>query len=455
MTESPAIIGRYHVARLIAHGGMGTLYLARDPSMDRLIAIKLLREGFEDDEMRERFAREARATGRLRHPNIVTVFDVGEHENRPFIAMEYVPGETLEQLIRRRARVTIAEKLAILEDLCAALHHAHGAGIVHRDIKPANVMLEDVSNTLKVLDFGIAHAGESGLTNAGEMVGTLNYMSPEQIAGDNVDHRTDVYAVGVLAYELLAYRKAFPGTIQDGALFRILHSVPEPLDTIVADLDPGIAPIVESAMAREPALRYQDMERLRQDLAEVRSHLVERGGGEFPSVSLDPESETIIGPAEGSPTAQSPTPRNATRAHPLSGSRGSSAIRRGTSASSARARLPSSGVRGAIKEMTDAEAPQAAGAGSPRRRKVLVTLVATAAALILVLSVSYIGIGSWGSRPTLPVQTPVAPPQPAPPAALPTPTTPRPQKDQGDDRRMLDEHLRSIRTTARRQTAAG
>ena len=118
MTETPATVGRYHVTRLIAHGGMGSLYLARDPAIDRLVAIKLLKDGFDDD-VRERFAREARATGRLRHPNIVTVFDVGEHENRPFIAMEYVPGETLAQLIKRRAPVRVVEKLAILEDLCA------------------------------------------------------------------------------------------------------------------------------------------------------------------------------------------------------------------------------------------------------------------------------------------------------------------------------------------------
>ena len=122
MTEPPAIVGRYHVERLIAHGGMGSLYLARDPAIDRLVVIKLLREGFDDAAMRERFAREARAAGRLQHPNIVTVFDVGEHDARPYIAMEYIAGETLAQLIRRRAIGRHLEKLAILEDLCAALH---------------------------------------------------------------------------------------------------------------------------------------------------------------------------------------------------------------------------------------------------------------------------------------------------------------------------------------------
>src|SRR4029077_1321311 len=210
---SPATtIGRYKVVRLIAHGGMGSLYLARDPAIDRPIAIKLLQEGFDDEAARERFAREARATGRLRHPNIVTVFDVGEHDKRPFIAMEYVPGETLEQLIRRRAPLSLPDRLVILEDLCSGLHFAHTEGILHRDIKPANVIL-DVSGTIKVLDFGLARASDSGITRAGDQLGTLNYMSPEQLIGGRRDYHSDFYAVGLLAYELLSYEKAFPGTM--------------------------------------------------------------------------------------------------------------------------------------------------------------------------------------------------------------------------------------------------
>src|ERR1700704_3361156 len=240
-TSSPATtIGRYRVVRLIAHGGMGSLYLARDPAIDRTIAIKLLQEGFDDEAARERFAREARATGRLRHPNIVTVFDVGEHGKRPFIAMEYVPGETLEQLIRRKVPLSIADRLAILEDLCAGLHFAHSEGIVHRDIKPANVIL-DVSGTIKILDFGLARASDSGITRAGDQLGTLNYMSPEQVVGGPLDHRSDVYAVGVLAYELISYEKAFPGTMYDGTMYRILNTKPTPLETVMPGVDPEIA----------------------------------------------------------------------------------------------------------------------------------------------------------------------------------------------------------------------
>ena len=142
--------------------------------------------------------------------------------------MEYVAGETLASVIHRRAPASIVEKLIILEEVCDALRCAHEAGIIHRDIKPANIMLEDATGAVKILDFGIAHAGETGLTNAGEMVGTLNYMAPEQISGAMVDQRTDIYAVGVLAYELLSYQRAFAGTIQEGILIRLLQGAPQP-----------------------------------------------------------------------------------------------------------------------------------------------------------------------------------------------------------------------------------
>ena len=252
---------------------MGSLYLARDPAIDRLVAIKLLREGFEDESLRERFAREVRATGKLHHPNIVTVFDTGEHDNRPFIAMEYIAGETLASVIHRRAPASIVEKLSILEEVCDALGCAHEAGIVHRDIKPANVMIEDATGAVKILDFGIAHAGETGLTNAGEMVGTLNYMAPEQISGAMVDQRTDIYAVGVLAYELLSYQRAFAGTMQEGVLARLLHGAPPAIESVVPGIDPQLSALVTRAMAKQPSDRYADMEQLRQELEAVRTRL--------------------------------------------------------------------------------------------------------------------------------------------------------------------------------------
>ncbi len=244
---------------------MGSLYLARDPVIDRPIVIKFLKDGFDDPAARERFAREARAAGRLHHPNIVTVFDVGEHENRPFIALEYVAGETLAQLVARRAVRRLWEKLGILEDLCAGLHYAHTAAIVHRDIKPSNVM-RDQSGVVKILDFGIARGAGGAITEAGDIVGTLNYMSPEQLAGEEVDHRTDIYSVGVLAYELITDQMAFPGTIQTGVLFKILNSTPLPIESLIPGIDPDIPAVIARATARHPDARYADLETLRQDL---------------------------------------------------------------------------------------------------------------------------------------------------------------------------------------------
>ena len=297
MAEIPTVIGRYQIARALAHGGMGSLYLARDPAIDRLVAIKLLREGFEDESLRERFAREVRATGKLHHPNIVTVFDTGEHDNRPFIAMEYIAGETLASVIQRRAPASIGEKLSILEEVCDALGCAHGAGIVHRDIKPANVMIEDATGTAKILDFGIAHAGETGLTNAGEMVGTLNYMAPEQISGAMVDQRTDIYAVGVLAYELLSYQRAFAGTMQEGLLARLLHGAPPAIESVVPGIDLQLSALVTRAMAKQPSDRHADMEELRQELEAVRTRLREAGVGsvEPVGVAVDANAETVAG----------------------------------------------------------------------------------------------------------------------------------------------------------------
>jgi serine/threonine protein kinase len=226
-------IGRYQILNHIEAGGMGTVFLARDPAIDRLVAIKLLKEGFDNAELRDRFLREARSAGRLRHINIVTIFDVGEHEKQPFIAMEYVEGETMHALIKRSAPLSLGRKIQLMEELCAGLQYAHRAGIVHRDIKPKNVML-DADGVLKVLDFGIARmndaAGGGIKTQAGMLMGTLNYMAPEQMMGlPDIDARADMFSAGAVFYELLVYRQAFAGGLESGILHKIINAPPEPL----------------------------------------------------------------------------------------------------------------------------------------------------------------------------------------------------------------------------------
>jgi hypothetical protein len=266
---------------------MGSLYLARDPMLDRLVAIKLLKDDFQDDEeLRERFAREARSVARLRHPNIVIVHDVGVDEGRPFMAMEYIAGDTFVHVLRRKPPLSLAQRLALVEDLCAGLAHAHAAGIIHRDIKPANVMV-DHDGVVKVLDFGIARLTNSGMTQDGMMLGSVNYMSPEQVVGRGVDHRTDIFATGAVLYEVIALQQAFPGGVDSGVLHRILNAGPEPLETRVPDIDPELAGIVRHALEREPGQRYQDVSVMRRDLARIRRRLVEEGSESPTTTPLD------------------------------------------------------------------------------------------------------------------------------------------------------------------------
>ncbi|HUE84785.1 MAG TPA: serine/threonine-protein kinase [Vicinamibacterales bacterium] len=421
MTEAPATVGRYHIERLIAHGGMGSLYLARDPAIDRLVAIKLLKEGFDDAAARERFAREARSAGRLHHPNIVTVFDVGEHGDRPFIAMEYVPGETLAELIKRRAGLRLVERLAILEDLCAALHYAHAAGIVHRDIKPANVML-NASGVVKILDFGIARSGGLDLTRAGDTVGTLNYMSPEQLAGQEVDHRTDIYSVGALAYELVTYRMAFPGNIQTGVLLKILNADPPPIAPLIPGIDPDIPAMIDRALAKDPEARYQDLESWRQDLIVVRNRLLETSSEIEIEEAADPDAETRVHSGRVASGTQAKPP------------------------SSARWMLPSSG-----KDLAARSAIQAAWW---RHRTLPLMIIGFACAALAIAVAMWILNPGASSSPQM--QAGSAEPQTQPPAPA-SPATPPGDAGQpgGDTRAQLEEQLSAVRVTARRQIVAG
>jgi eukaryotic-like serine/threonine-protein kinase len=292
VSSAPTVIHRYQIVDRIGQGGMGALYLARDPLLDRLVAIKVLREGFDNDELRERFAREARSAARLAHVNIVAIFDFGEHEGQPFIAMEYIPGETLAEKIRRKAALSTVQRLRYVEELCAGLGHAHKAQIVHRDVKPANVMISP-DGLVKILDFGIARLADSSMTQAGMIVGTLNYMSPEQVAGGAIDHRSDVFALGAVFYEILAYRQAFPGSLRDGILHRILNAPPEALAGLRPDLDPAIAAIVMRALEKDPGARYQNLSTMRRDVARIRERLEREDPQQGETLIVRADDETI------------------------------------------------------------------------------------------------------------------------------------------------------------------
>ena len=274
-------IGRYEIKSLIGAGGMATCYLARDsnPKISRLVAIKVLNASLDSPDLRERFARESRALAALNHSNIVNIYDSGEFQGQPYIVMEYIRGETVAEKIKRRAPLTIGEKLKMMTELCAGLAHAHEAGIIHRDIKPANLMV-DQRRCLKILDFGIARVAEGSMTRASVQVtqfnmriGTPGYMSPEQIEGDEIDRRSDIFAVGAVFYELLSYREAFSGNSTRQIENKVLQASPVPLVSLIPDLDPEIAAIVAKALDRDPNKRFQDAESLEQALEHQRWRL--------------------------------------------------------------------------------------------------------------------------------------------------------------------------------------
>ncbi|HEU4691912.1 MAG TPA: protein kinase, partial [Vicinamibacterales bacterium] len=268
MFEPGTQVGRYEIQRRLGRGGMGAVYVAHDPVLGRMVAIKVFAGDLDLPDARERFSREARAAAALSHPNIVTVYDFGEYESQPFIVMEYVAGETLAAFIRRKAPVTIADKLRWMEELCAGAGYAHQMQLVHRDIKPANLMI-DRAGRLKILDFGIARM--LGLaSNTSVMIGTPGYMAPEQITGDPVDHRADQFSIGVVFYELLAYSEAFPGDTLPMITHRILNEEPVPLGRLAPDASPELIAIIQQTLRKNPADRFSDSDSLRAAIARVR-----------------------------------------------------------------------------------------------------------------------------------------------------------------------------------------
>jgi serine/threonine protein kinase len=282
MTRAPSRIDKYDIVRRLGSGGMGTVYLARDSGLGREVAIKVLRGPVfdTDDELLARFLQEARATARLRHTNIVTVYEVGQHDQQPFIVMEFVPGDSLAVIIQQRRALPLATKLHYLEQVCAGLHFAHRAGIVHRDIKPANLMV-DTEGMVRILDFGIARLEDSRMTRDGDMMGTINYMSPEQMLGRRVDHRSDIFAVGTVAYELLSYRQAFPGTMQDGLLQRLPNDPPLALSSLCPDVDPELEALINRSLEKAPEARQPDLAHLHSTIARCRSRLLQQRGAAF------------------------------------------------------------------------------------------------------------------------------------------------------------------------------
>ena len=273
--DATVINDRYEVHKRVGRGGMADVFLARDLLLDRQVAIKILFPEFAvDPNFVERFRREAQAAANLSHPNIVNVYDWGRYEGTYFIAMEYVQGRTLAEILKTNQRLTPKQDAEIASEVAAALGFAHEAGLAHRDIKPANILIGS-NGQVKVADFGIARAmnsaTESNLTQAGAVMGTASYFSPEQAQGAQPDPRSDLYSLGIVMYEMVAGRPPFTGENPVSIAYKQVHDNPQPLNQIVEGVPRPFEAIIAKLLAKDPKLRYPSAHALRDDLRRFRN----------------------------------------------------------------------------------------------------------------------------------------------------------------------------------------
>lgn len=261
-------IGRYEIISEIGQGAMGVVYRALDPLLERTVAIKTISLDLSKDEFEEfeqRFYREAKSAGRLNHPNIVTIHDVGNTDNTAYMAMEFLEGVELRDIMDAGARIELDRVVEIVSQVADGLAFAHEHGVVHRDIKPSNIMILK-NGVAKITDFGIALIPSSSRTMAGMVLGSPKYMSPEQVVGQDVDRRTDIFSLGVMLYEMLTGKPPFSGDNISAIMYRILNEVPEPPATLRPGLPEIFNYIVAKALAKHPDDRYQSVDEMAQDL---------------------------------------------------------------------------------------------------------------------------------------------------------------------------------------------
>ncbi len=269
-------LGRYEMLSELGQGAMGVVYKARDPLIDRVVAIKTINLGLALDEKEEyegRFYQEARAAGRLNHPNIVTIYDVGKSGNIAFIAMEFLQGSELRDLLREERSMPVSQIIEIVAQVAEGLSYAHQHGIVHRDIKPSNIMLVR-DGRIKITDFGIARMPSSAVhTQTGMVLGSPKYMSPEQVLGKEIDRRSDIFSLGVMLYEMLTGTSPFVGENVNAIMYQTLNLVPPAPGTLNPDVPDMLNFIVAKALAKGVEDRYQNALDLAKDLRACRDTL--------------------------------------------------------------------------------------------------------------------------------------------------------------------------------------
>jgi serine/threonine-protein kinase len=259
-------LGRYSIERELGRGAMGMVYLGKDPKIGRTVAIKtmVLAQEFEGEkleEVKERFFREAETAGRLNHPNIVTIYDVGEDEDLSYIAMDYLKGHNLLAYCKSEQLLPAKEVLEVLVKVADALDYAHENGVVHRDVKPANIIYDRETGVMKVTDFGVAFLTDSSKTKTGTILGSPSYMSPEQLAGMKVDGRSDLFSLGVTLYQMLTGELPFIGESLASLMYKIANEKHPDVRLFRPDLPSCVSRIINKALAKEPENRFQSGER--------------------------------------------------------------------------------------------------------------------------------------------------------------------------------------------------
>ncbi len=306
-------LGKYEVREMIAAGGFGEVYRGYDPVIKRNLAIKTCTAS--DERTRRRFQLEAEISGNLHHRNIITIYDFGVEGDVAYLVQELLTGEDLDDKIRRREPIPYPERILYLQQIARGLGHAHDKGVIHRDVKPANVrILKD--GTVKIMDFGIARLlhQESGLTATGQTIGTTAYLSPEQVRGDAVDHRTDIFSFGSLAYELLAYRRAFPGETFSTVMYQILSDEPRPIREHWPECPNALVRLIERCLEKDRDGRFADFGEIVEELK--RLHGVEA-------------ATPTPGPAAAAAVPRAPSGEPRIRSRPAPPSRPRTAVVRG------------------------------------------------------------------------------------------------------------------------------
>ncbi len=311
MAEALTKAGRYQIVSELGRGSMGVVYEGFDPIIGRTVAIKtMLPEGLSPQEFEEyktRFQREATAAGKLAHPNIITVYDFGEDDGVLYLAMEFLEGKSLEKIVQEQTVLPIETILPIYDQICSALDHAHQNKVVHRDIKPANIMILQ-NGLVKVTDFGIAKMMDMGMTQAGQILGTPNYMSPEQVKGRQIDGRSDIFSLGVILYELVTGEKPFGGQNITTVIYKIINENPIPPRELDASIHAGLSYVISKALAKNPDERYQTCKELAEDLRTYKN-LGSTATGQSTVIMMTPAVRTDMAAPELG--AQVPPPQSA------------------------------------------------------------------------------------------------------------------------------------------------